>query len=162
MPPLKADGEPIERSGFMVGCDTDLDCYSRCGEHPIHGHAYVCSLNLSFYTHAGYGADVAVQLQADAAALAAAGEAHQSVARSSVDSAFYMIGEPGDDKYDVADGSAGVCTDVHVGYGATGCTSAAAAKATLSLVGCTGRATGWSQNFAARWSRRPTRTLSRA
>ena len=107
----------------------------------------MCSLNLSFYTHAGYGADVAVQLQADAAALAAAGEAHQSVARSSVDSAFYMIGEPGDDKYDVADGSAGVCTDVHVGYGATGCTSAAAAKATLSLVGCTGRATGWSQNF---------------
>ena len=44
VPPLKADGKPIERSGFMVGCDTDLDCYSRCGEHPIHGHAYVCSL----------------------------------------------------------------------------------------------------------------------
>lgn len=146
-PPLKPNGEPLERAGFMVGCDTDLDCYNRCGEHPIHGHAYVCTLNMSFYTHAGYNADVAAKLQADAAALAAAGEAHQKVARSSRDSAFYMIDEPGDDKYDVADGSAGVCTDVHVSYGNTGCESAGGAKATLSVIGCTGRATGWSQDF---------------
>ena len=51
------------------------------------------------------------------------------------------------DKYDVTDASAGVCTDVHVAYGNTGCESAGGAKATLSVIGCTGRATGWSQDF---------------
>jgi len=131
---------------------------------------------MTFYTHAGYNADVATKLQADAAALAAAGEAHQKIARSSGDVAFYMVEEPGDvrrlqklepnshtptfhmfqringwsarqDKYDVTDASAGVCTDVHVAYGNTGCESAGGAKATLSVIGCTGRATGWSQDF---------------
>lgn len=108
-------------------------CASRVAEHPIHGHPYVCSFNVSFYTHAGYSADVATKLQADSEALAAAGERHQKIARASTDDAFYMVNEPGDvchrnseqntvhsltirvarqDKYDVADGSAGVCTDV--------------------------------------------------
>jgi len=144
-PPLKPNGEPLERSGFMVPCETDLDCYGRCGENPMTGQSFVCSFNVSFYTHAGYGADVAAKLQADAAALAAAGRPHQQIARSPVDPSFYTASEPGDDKYDV-DG-AGVCTDVHVGYGATGCGSAGGAKATLSVIGCTGRATGWSQDL---------------
>jgi len=30
-PPLKTDGDFVERAGYLVGCDTDLDCYSRCG-----------------------------------------------------------------------------------------------------------------------------------
>jgi hypothetical protein len=28
---LNGDGAYIQRTGFMVGCNTDLDCYSRCG-----------------------------------------------------------------------------------------------------------------------------------
>ena len=122
-----------------------LTVFVHVSEHPVHGHSFVCSFNASFYTHAGYGADVAAKLQADAAALAAAGRPHQQIARSPVDPSFYTASEPGDDKYDV-DG-AGVCTDVHVGYGATGCGSAGGAKATLSVIGCTGRATGWSQDL---------------
>ena len=58
-----------------------------------------------------------------------------------------MIGEPGDDKYDVADGSAGVCTDVRVGYGATQ-GARRHRRQGAEPRGVHGRATGWSQNFA--------------
>tara|TARA_B110001452_G_scaffold265154_1_gene269373 strand:- start:7075 stop:7632 length:558 start_codon:yes stop_codon:yes gene_type:complete len=30
VPALKEDGKPIQRQGFMVECDTDADCFSRC------------------------------------------------------------------------------------------------------------------------------------
>ena len=130
-----------------MGCNNDLECHSRCGSHPLTGHSYVCSFNVTFYDHAGYGADAAEQLEANAAALAAAGQPHQKIARSARDTAFYLVSEPGSDRFDVADGSAGVCTDVHVNYGATGCASAGGAKATLSVVGCSGRATGWSRRL---------------
>lgn len=38
-PPLDEDGNPVERKGFHVPCNTDIDCFSRCGsalrfEHP--------------------------------------------------------------------------------------------------------------------------------
>lgn len=111
-PPLKTNGESVERVGYIVGCNSDLDCYSRCGEQPIHGSAYVCTLNLTLYTHAGYSSDVATQLEANAARLAASGEAHQKIVRHAEDNSLYMVSEPGDDKYDVGDGSRGVCTDV--------------------------------------------------
>ena len=40
-PPLDEDGNPVERKGFHVPCNTDLDCFSRCGsalrfKHLIH------------------------------------------------------------------------------------------------------------------------------
>lgn len=31
VPTLDDEGKHIARTGFMVGCNTDLDCYSRCG-----------------------------------------------------------------------------------------------------------------------------------
>ena len=31
VPVLNDDGTHKQREGYMVGCDTDLDCYSRCG-----------------------------------------------------------------------------------------------------------------------------------
>ena len=31
VPALDAEGRYVRRTGFMVGCNTDLDCYSRCG-----------------------------------------------------------------------------------------------------------------------------------
>ena len=122
-PPLNRRGEFVERTGHMVGCTTDLDCYSRCGEHPTTGSAFVCSLNVSFYTHAGYNSDVADRLQANANELAESGQPHQLVTRSSEDPSFYMITEPGDDRFDVTDGSPGVCTDAHINYGNSGCSS---------------------------------------
>jgi len=42
-PPLKVNGDPLERSGFMVGCDTDLDCYSRCGGNRHHIRTLTCT-----------------------------------------------------------------------------------------------------------------------
>lgn len=30
-PALDKEGAPTQRQGFMVGCNNDLDCYSRCG-----------------------------------------------------------------------------------------------------------------------------------
>jgi hypothetical protein len=113
-------------------------------ENPIHGSPYVCSLNLTLYTHAGHNGDVAAELEANAAQLAAAGEAHQKIVRHPRDNSFYMITEPGDEKYDVGDGSAGVCTDVHVAYGSTGCPSNGASKAIMTLTNSVGRYIGWS------------------
>ena len=48
-PGLDDEGKPIHRKGFMVPCQTDADCHSRCGEHPIHGDSYVCVKNANFY-----------------------------------------------------------------------------------------------------------------
>ena len=144
-PPLNKDGDFIERKGYLVGCNNDLDCYSRCGETPTHGSPYVCSLNLTLYTHAGHNEGVATELEANAAQLAATGQSHQKIVRHPRDDSFYMVTEPGDDTYDVNDGSAGVCTDVHVAYGNTGCTSNGASKAIMTVGGAVGRYTGWSK-----------------
>ena len=51
-PSIDSKGRPTLREGFMVGCTTDTDCYSRCGDHPLHGQAYVCTKNASFYDYA--------------------------------------------------------------------------------------------------------------
>ena len=121
-----------------------LTGFSSVAENPLHGSPYVCSLNLTLYTHAGHNGDVAAELEANAAQLAAAGEAHQKIVRHPRDNSFYMITEPGDEKYDVGDGSAGVCTDVHVAYGSTGCPSQVASKVVMTLINGAGRNIGWS------------------
>lgn len=55
-----------------MGCVTDSQCHSRCGEHPIHGESFVCVKNAFLYTYSGVKN----------------GEA-------------YYIQEPGDDQFDV-------------------------------------------------------------
>jgi hypothetical protein len=37
VPPIDSKGIPRKREGFHVECQTDSQCHSRCGEHPIHG-----------------------------------------------------------------------------------------------------------------------------
>ena len=72
-------GNPTQRKGFMIPCKTDLDCMSRCGSHPISGHHYVCTHNVTMYTQAGYSAQAYGKLVEKIANLTAAGEAHPKV-----------------------------------------------------------------------------------
>jgi hypothetical protein len=51
VPDLDEDGNPTARVGFHVGCLTDADCHSRCGQHPISGMSYVCTKNINFYSY---------------------------------------------------------------------------------------------------------------
>lgn len=133
---LNDDGSYIRRQGFMVGCNTDLDCYSRCGEHPISGNAYVCTHNPEFYSYAGEGRDAYEHLVTEEAAQKAAGKPHRRVWRSShQDPHFYFVDEPGDDIMDPKDGSMGVCTDVHMDYANSGCLDPVGASVTMTLVG---------------------------
>ena len=53
VPPFDDKAAIVHRKGFMVECDTDSDCYSRCGTHPVTGNPYVCTHNPQFYTYAG-------------------------------------------------------------------------------------------------------------
>lgn len=146
-PPLKDDGNHIERKGFMVECETDADCYSRCGEHPIHASPYVCTHNLTLYTFAGYDRSAAEAYHAAEQEALSNGEAHPKVIIDSRDKNFYTLDEPGDDKYDVENHSKGVCTDVHISYGSTGCNSVGGSKVMMGIVGCTGRMYGWATLF---------------
>ena len=71
----------MERKGFHVPCNTDLDCFSRCGTHPVSGMHYVCTKNVSFYTTAGYSKDAYKAQVAANAQLRASGEPHQARTR---------------------------------------------------------------------------------
>ena len=50
VPPLDNNGRPRKRTGFMVACNTDSDCHSRCRAHPTTGYSYVCTKNPLFYS----------------------------------------------------------------------------------------------------------------
>jgi len=145
--PLNEKGETVERKGFHVECNTDLDCFSRCGSHPVTGMHYVCTHNLELYSHAGYSKKAYKSLVADSAALRAKGEAHVEVwLPEAHDENFYLMEEAGDDKFDIERGS-GVCTDTHIDYMHTGCMDGAGALSTMSLTGCSGKAFGWANFF---------------
>ena len=137
-PPLKEDGSPIQRKGFMVPCETDTDCYSRCGEHPITGRSYRCTHNLSLYTFAGVGVP-----DLNDENVAAGYRAY----RDFPDSEFYTIDYPGDDRFDVENHSKGVCTDHNIAYGTTGCLSIGSARGTVAVEGCSGRFFGWGRKY---------------
>ena len=74
--PLNEKGETVERQGFHVECNTDLDCFSRCGSHPVTGMHYVCTHNVEMYSHAGYSNKAYNDLKAESEDLKAKGEAH--------------------------------------------------------------------------------------
>ena len=148
VPALDAEGRYVRRTGFMVGCNTDLDCYSRCGEHPIHGSSFVCTHHPEFYTHAGESRDAFDRLVRESARAKAAGAPHARAWRPhNEDDNFYLVDEPGDDAMDPSDGSMGVCTDVHAAYANTGCLDPTGAQVTMSLVGCVARWTNWNLLF---------------
>ena len=187
VPPLDNNGDLIERKGFMVPCETDSDCHTRCGDHPVSGRAYVCTHNLQLYSYAGYGEssdevllgmleeeDQAAEKKAQSATAArkklgslkevsdsnepcpkgwrrnfengceARGMSNRPDAR---DKDYYTFDMPGDDTFDVQNHSVGVCTDVNLGYGHTGCDDRPSARARMAIGGCTGRAFGWATVF---------------
>lgn len=145
--PLEEDGSLVQRKGFHVECKHDLDCFSRCGSHPVTGMHYVCTHKLGLYSHAGYSKEAYNDQVEDSQALKVAGEPHPVVWRpDSSDDNFYLMEEPGAAKYDIQRGT-GVCTDTHIDYMHTGCQSQGAALSTLALTGCSGRAFGWANFF---------------
>ena len=147
-PALDTEGKYIGRSGFLVGCKTDLDCASRCGEHVIHGSPYVCTHDLQLYSYAGYGKDVYNRLVYEASGARRRGEPHRRAWRPEPAlHDFFLVEEAGDDEFDPTDGSTGVCTDVHINYGNTGCIDPMAAQLTMAVTGCAGRAAGWALLF---------------
>lgn len=96
MAPLDEKGETVERKGFHVECTTDLDCFSRCGSHPVTGTHYVCTHNLKLYSHAGLSKKAYNDLKAESADLAAKGEAHIKVwLPETHNEEFYLMEEPG-------------------------------------------------------------------
>ena len=147
VPALDKDGAPAQRQGFMVGCNNDLDCFSRCGSHPVSGQHYVCTKHVELYTIAGYSNEAYKKLRAEIDSLKAAGQEHSRVWLTDAnDKDFYLMEEPGDDSYDVTLYD-GVCTDTHLDYLNTGCANAGGAKTMLAVAGCSGRAFGWATLF---------------
>jgi hypothetical protein len=95
-PPLNDRGEPIERSGYHVPCQTDLDCANRCGFHPISGTRYACTKNVQLYSYAGYDRGAFLRIEEEAKAAAAANERHAMPwVPEPRDENFYLIDEPG-------------------------------------------------------------------
>jgi hypothetical protein len=109
-PHLDDAGKPILRTGFMVGCMTDSDCHSRCGEHPIHNQPYVCTKHPRFYSIFNLSAD---NPEGD------------------------FVSLPGDERFDVENHTQGVCTDIRYDFQKVGCESRTGSAVILGLGGCT-------------------------
>ena len=158
-PPLDNAGNPKKRTGFMVPCQTSSDCYSRCGEHPTSGMAYVCTKNPLFYTFHVVNESLteetlAVELSAqDLTPGLPVGtdydsfEARLAVLEArptwipkadTVSTQSYFVDEPGENRFDVPTGS-GVCTDVRMEFQHSGCESRVGSAAVVGLVGCTAK-----------------------
>ena len=86
----------MERKGFHVPCNNDLDCFSRCGTHPVSGMHYVCTQNVSLYTNAGFGKDAYTAQVAANVALKAAGEPHPRIwLPDDNNQDYYLLDMPG-------------------------------------------------------------------
>ena len=86
----------MERKGFHVPCNTDLDCFSRCGTHPVSGMHYVCTPNPQLYTTAGLSKDAYKAQVAANVALKAAGEPHPKIwLPDSTNEDYYLLDMPG-------------------------------------------------------------------
>lgn len=148
-PSLNDKGEPIMRSGFMVGCSTDSDCYSRCGEHPVSGNPYVCTKNPRFYSffvvNRGNVFD-GENSSKFARRFQNTNKGIMNAVNITVSKEFSFLDLPGDDKFDVGSEHRGVCTDTRYDFAHTGCSSSAGAAATLGLVGCTAKL-GWARSY---------------
>ena len=95
-PPLDEDGWPVERKGFHVPCNTDLDCFSRCGTHPVTGMHYVCTHDVQLYSQAGYGKDAYKAQVAANVQLKATGEPHPKIwLPDDNNQDYYLLDMPG-------------------------------------------------------------------
>lgn len=160
VPGLDANGNPKKRLGFMVPCDTDSDCYSRCGEHPITGQSFVCTPNPQFYSfhvinESLTAETLAIELSAQdlAPGIPVTDDYDSFESRLAILEArptwitkpdthttqAYYVDEPGEDKFDPPRGSYGVCTDARMDFMHTNCESRGGAAATIGIKGCTSR-----------------------
>lgn len=127
VPALDAQGKPKLRTGFMIGCRTSSDCFSRCGNHPITGMGFVCTKNAQFYSHyvinrsltqLDFAVNTALPAPATVDASTAAENQYKARRRwiplpDSTQRKVYLSQEPGDDSFDVETSEQlGVCTDV--------------------------------------------------
>ena len=110
----------MERKGFHVPCNTDLDCFSRCGStiqlkpthalttlavnqsasfvpgHPVTGMHYVCTHNVQLYSQAGFSKKAYEDQVAANVQLKAGGEPHPKIwLPDSNNEDFYMLDMPG-------------------------------------------------------------------
>jgi hypothetical protein len=123
VPNLDEDGNPTKREGFHVGCLTDADCHSKCGQHPIHGMSFVCTKNIDFYSYT-----------------------------SSDNWQSHWIVDPGADEFNVQNTNLtaewlGTCTDIRYDYQHEGCAQAGASAPVMGIVGCSAVWQGWSLWF---------------
>jgi hypothetical protein len=156
-PPLSNTGKPRKRQGFMVPCQTDSDCFSRCGSHPDTGLQYRCTLNPLFYTFHAINRtlteeSLALAIEAQSTSLPAITSYESQAYKLSVLEArpkwitnadtvrtqAYYVDEPGDEIFDVPAGS-GVCTDFTLNYAHTNCDSRVGSAIIVGLVGCTAK-----------------------
>jgi hypothetical protein len=153
--PLTGTGKPRKRSGYMVPCATDTDCFTACGLHPDTGLQYRCTRSPTFYSfHVINGSlteeTLALALASQSTSLPVTTDVESqeyklSVLESrpkwipmpdTVKTKAYYVDEPGDDVFDPPPGSLGVCTDVAYQYQHTNCQSRAGAAAIVGLAFC--------------------------
>lgn len=134
VPSLNENGDPVLRSGFMIGCSTDSDCYSRCGEHPISGNPYVCTQNPRFYSFFQVNRNRFLNI--------------------TWSKQYSYITSPGDERFDPQERLPGVCTDTRYDHAYTGCTSNGHAAATVGFLGCTAKF-GWARSNCGVLTERP-------
>ena len=110
----------MERKGFHVPCNTDLDCFSRCGStmhfkpthalttlavnqrasscpgHPVTGMHYVCTHNVQLYSQAGFDKSAYEDQLVANRQLKREGEPHPKIwLPDSNNEDFYMLDMPG-------------------------------------------------------------------
>lgn len=61
-PGFGKDGNPVARSGYIVTCSRNADCYNRCPAHPLTGDSYTCQKRYNLYDVAVTGDDGEIDL----------------------------------------------------------------------------------------------------
>jgi len=126
---LDGKGRSKLREGFHVSCDTDTDCFSRCGIHPVNGYSYTCTHHLRLYDYQGVNESFP-----DGRVLQRPNHTpftHKQLTPARSTYRSYYISEH--DQYDIHNTSTGVCTDVRMDYMHTGCESRAGAAAMFGV-----------------------------
>jgi hypothetical protein len=108
-------GNPVARSGYMVTCKRDSDCYSRCGRHRLTGKHFVCQKRYTLYDYAVTDDSGGVEFVTDSP------------------SPF----DP-DPATQAATGEVGICVDIDYSHQQT-CPSQTMANVVGGLVGCADR-----------------------
>ena len=132
MTALDGQGRSKLREGFHVSCDTDTDCHSRCGIHPVNGYSYTCTHHVRLYDYQGVN-----ETFPDGRVLQRPNHTpftHKQLTPARSTYRSYYINQ--DDQFDIHNTSTGVCTDVRLDYMHTGCESRSGAAAMFGVVGC--------------------------